>query len=86
MDKIAVTIIAIQSDSGADQSIGSTPFDISGRTIMNGTKHKMSRTIEAITALIGLPTAWKKIEFTLIMQLIQMSDINIFMVIIPNSQ
>ena len=36
--------------------------------IISGMKHTMSRIIEAMTARIGFPTAWKKIEVILIMQ------------------
>ena len=86
MDKIAVAIIAIRSDIGATHRMVSTFEKKRGNTTINGVKHTTSRTRDAVTALAGLPAAWKKMEFILIKQLMEINDKKIRKVFSPNSQ
>ena len=86
MDKNAVAIIAIKSDRGATNRMVSTLAKKIGNTKIKGVKHTTSRTRDAMIAKIGLPAAWKKIEFILIKQLIEIKDRKMRRVFSPNSQ
>jgi hypothetical protein len=57
-----------------------------GKMIISGIKQIISLIIEAITAQMGLPTAWKKIEVILIVQVNVTRAKKILKVFSPNSQ
>ena len=85
-DKMVVAIIAMKSEIGATNKMASIVGKNTGNIKINGAKHTTSRTSEETTALTGLPAAWKKIEFILIRQLIQVKERKIRKVFSPNSQ
>ena len=83
--KRVATIIARKSAHGAANKIPTISKKI-GRMIIKGIKQTISLIIEAITARIGLPTAWKKIEVIFIMQVKVTSIKKMRNVFSPNSQ
>ena len=86
MDKKAVTIMAMQSEMGATHKMVSTAGLTRGNSRIKGVKQTISRTKDAMMAPVGLPAAWKKIEFILIKQLMAIKERKIRKVFSPNSQ
>ena len=74
------------AETGATYNMASTLENSLGAMTINGAKHTTSRIIEATTARMGLPAAWKKIEFIFIRQLMQIKDKKVRKVFSPNSQ
>ena len=80
-----ITREAIRSAMGAAYRMPLIPKN-RGRMITRGTKQMISRVREEITAWMGLPTAWKKIEVILMAQVRTTRARKIRKVISANSQ
>ena len=82
---MTVTSMAIESATGAAKRIPSIPKK-RGSVRIRGIKHTISRITDAIMARSGLPTAWKKMDDILMVQVKAISDRKMRNVFSANNQ